>query len=317
MDVVIALLAAVIVMIAVRLTRNGQFRFDPVATARRFADGGRGHLAPLIAALYRSLLDPATQLWHGRGFVVTEPDLFIVANGEDASLLEPKMPAIESDLNGALKTRASRDRLSIPLPIAIRGVIVHDDVPAGEPRLVTRGESAAWFASEAPEGAAGPADKPDTPAAGPAESVAAAAGAAHPAARMQTEPLTTTLESPSIAPNDRIGVLWPLGAAAQGLGPVAVPKSGCVLGRDPRLGPGHIDAATVSWQHADIRPGEDGWTIRDLGATNGLYVDGRRVTAAKVHHGDVIGLGQTLELRFVSSRSPFQPTQELDDSDPR
>jgi two-component system, NtrC family, response regulator GlrR len=42
----------------------------------------------------------------------------------------------------------------------------------------------------------------------------------------------------------------------------------------------HLDDDTVSARHAELRPVESGWRVRDLGSTNGLFVDGLRVVEA-------------------------------------
>src|SRR5512132_2037093 len=60
----------------------------------------------------------------------------------------------------------------------------------------------------------------------------------------------------------------------------AIAAGGAVIGRsrecDIVLGD-----ANVSRRHAEIRPAGDGWTITDLGSTNGIRVDGRAVGAGR------------------------------------
>jgi pSer/pThr/pTyr-binding forkhead associated (FHA) protein len=43
-----------------------------------------------------------------------------------------------------------------------------------------------------------------------------------------------------------------------------------------------IDASS---RHAELRPGEQGWVLVDVGSSNGTYVDGRRVTELPVAAG--------------------------------
>jgi pSer/pThr/pTyr-binding forkhead associated (FHA) protein len=43
-----------------------------------------------------------------------------------------------------------------------------------------------------------------------------------------------------------------------------------------------IDASS---RHAELRPVDSGWVLVDIGSSNGTYVDGRRVTEAKVIEG--------------------------------
>jgi hypothetical protein len=54
-----------------------------------------------------------------------------------------------------------------------------------------------------------------------------------------------------------------------------------------------VDDANVSRKHAEIRPGPHGWTIADLGSTNGTRVNGRSVGggAHPLAHGDQFELG--------------------------
>jgi hypothetical protein len=59
-----------------------------------------------------------------------------------------------------------------------------------------------------------------------------------------------------------------------------------------------VDDANVSRHHAEIRPAGGGWTIADLGSTNGVLVNGRRATGAMpLAAGDQVELG-TSTLRF-------------------
>lgn len=58
---------------------------------------------------------------------------------------------------------------------------------------------------------------------------------------------------------------------------------------------------TVSRAHAQLRSTEDGWTLRDLGSSNGTWVNGRRVTGTTaVHPGDHVRFGH-MGFRLVAS----------------
>jgi len=55
----------------------------------------------------------------------------------------------------------------------------------------------------------------------------------------------------------------------------------------------------VSRKHAELRNENGAYWVIDLGSTNGLEVNGRRVQRAKLANGDVIAMGST-ELTFVA-----------------
>ena len=58
----------------------------------------------------------------------------------------------------------------------------------------------------------------------------------------------------------------------------------------------------ISKRHAQIALGTDGFTIKDLNSTNGVWVNGRKIEESLLKSGDVIRLGAT-ELEFVESGS--------------
>ena len=49
----------------------------------------------------------------------------------------------------------------------------------------------------------------------------------------------------------------------------------------------------VSRRHAELHRDEHGWSVVDLGSTNGIKVNGRRVDQALLRDGDRITLGLT------------------------
>jgi hypothetical protein len=48
---------------------------------------------------------------------------------------------------------------------------------------------------------------------------------------------------------------------------------------------------TVSRRHAELRVEDGRWLLRDLGSSNGTWVNGRRVVEAEVRPGDLLHLG--------------------------
>jgi FHA domain-containing protein len=70
-----------------------------------------------------------------------------------------------------------------------------------------------------------------------------------------------------------------------------VAPGGAVLGRSRECDV-VVDDANVSRRHAEIRPGPRGWTVSDLGSTNGTRVDGRPVGP----EGETLRGGERIEL---------------------
>src|SRR3954467_2402176 len=70
-------------------------------------------------------------------------------------------------------------------------------------------------------------------------------------------------------------------------------SGGAVLGRS-READVIVEDPNVSRRHAEVRPSGGSWIVRDLGSTNGVKVNGRRLDPAhpqSLKRGDVIELG--------------------------
>ena len=52
-----------------------------------------------------------------------------------------------------------------------------------------------------------------------------------------------------------------------------------------------LDESSVSRRHAEIRATPAGWRVRDLGSTNGIYLNGKRVDEAVVAPRDELQIG--------------------------
>ncbi|MDP9110663.1 MAG: FHA domain-containing protein, partial [Candidatus Eremiobacteraeota bacterium] len=50
---------------------------------------------------------------------------------------------------------------------------------------------------------------------------------------------------------------------------------------------------SVSRSHAVLEPTHGGVTVRDLGSTNGTYINGERIRSARAHSGDAVTFGKT------------------------
>lgn len=60
-----------------------------------------------------------------------------------------------------------------------------------------------------------------------------------------------------------------------------------------------VDDVYVSDEHAQVMPHEDGWIVRDLGSTNGTFLNGAKVTQpTPLAAGDHLRIGKTrIEVR--------------------
>jgi pSer/pThr/pTyr-binding forkhead associated (FHA) protein len=94
----------------------------------------------------------------------------------------------------------------------------------------------------------------------------------------------------SIAPRDGLAIEVSAGPAAGARIPVIAP--GLTFGRQ-EPSPGDLGGdPELSRKHARVVPFPDGLVVRDLGSTNGTFVNGTRVTEPTVvRPGDVLGLG--------------------------
>lgn len=71
-----------------------------------------------------------------------------------------------------------------------------------------------------------------------------------------------------------------------------------------------INDREASRHHLRFMRGADGFTIEDLGSTNGTFVNGKRVTGATpLKNGDMVGLGETVTLQFEVVRPGASPAQ--------
>jgi pSer/pThr/pTyr-binding forkhead associated (FHA) protein len=65
-----------------------------------------------------------------------------------------------------------------------------------------------------------------------------------------------------------------------------------------------INDPEVSRHHMRLTRGAGGFTIEDLGSTNGTFINGQRITGAKpLNNGDMIGLGETVTLGYEMVRN--------------
>ncbi len=83
----------------------------------------------------------------------------------------------------------------------------------------------------------------------------------------------------------------------------ALPEAGVKIGRDASQCQLAIPHGDVSSLHAFISCSKDVWTLRDLGSTNGTFVNGEKISSVALNSGDRIKFGTVeakIELESVS-----------------
>ena len=72
--------------------------------------------------------------------------------------------------------------------------------------------------------------------------------------------------------------------------------------------------ARLSKSHFEVAGGDQGWTLRDLGSTNGTFVNGRRLGGATaLQDQDVVRAGRCLFV-FVTDLRPMAVAPEIEPS---
>ena len=85
----------------------------------------------------------------------------------------------------------------------------------------------------------------------------------------------------------------------------------CVtMGRGPGVDFAFDDPA-MSRQHAAVDYADGGFRIRDLGSTNGLRINGNRVQAEEIKHGDRLEVGTQVFQLVIEEREDTPNTYEL------
>ena len=91
---------------------------------------------------------------------------------------------------------------------------------------------------------------------------------------------------------------------AYGTRDVVLPKGEFIIGRSPQCDL-FIDDTLISRRHCRLRVDEEGVEIEDLGSRNGVFVNGKRVSAKqRLKHGDVMLLGLQEVLVVADAAAP-------------
>ena len=99
------------------------------------------------------------------------------------------------------------------------------------------------------------------------------------------------------------------------LGRHPIAGASAVLGRDRKCDI-WIDRDTISRRHALFRREEGVWTVSDLGARNGVYVNGQKVEKQPLEDGDRITVGTIEMVCGLTRGSPSSARIVFEDDDP-
>jgi len=213
-----------------------------------------------------------------RVYVPDEYTIFLnPADREQFAAYETQM---QSELAEYLVEHARREGYSL----AARPLVLLEteaDLTVGTFGIAVSSQSPGSQAEEAPADGAAADVLPPPPAAAPA------AAAAPPAATMIYAPAEEELP-PAAEPEQKeetATLEWSGGTfTIEGRVTVIGRSSDCDV---------HVDDANVSRRHAEVRRIGDGYSLVDLGSTNGTEVNGQRIQETALMNGDVISVGTT------------------------
>ncbi len=253
-----------------------------------FAKAFRSEVQPveIASAIRRAMDDRAATAGKGRSLV---PNVFTIELSEtDYERLADHGVELENELIAAAEEHADSQHYQPGGPIDIlfdedvdleTGVFRIRPSTAKRPRATgTTGQHQPVRRSPRRDAYAGPsADVAISPAADELDETAAYRPAPPPAVKRRTNPA----DRPWL---DVDGERYPLMGAIT------------VLGRDDSADI-ILDDPGISRRHSEIRVTQDGpntvATIRDLGSTNGTFVNGERVTSEHLESGDRVTVGRT------------------------
>lgn len=262
-----------------------------------FAKAFKAEVQPveIASAMRRAMDDRAAVVGHGRTFV---PNLFTIELAPtDFERLTGFSEMLTDELVASAQEHAESQRYQPGGPIQVDFVSA-EDLETGVFRVrpsTAKGAPRATGTPATPQGRPTPAATPST-----SGSVAAAPAPAHdwawaPAGPVEAPPapiaphLPAAPARPHANPDQRPwfdvdGDRYPLLSAIT------------VLGRD-NTADVILDDPGISRRHTEIRVTNDGphlvASIRDLGSTNGTFVNGDRITSQRLNDGDRVNVGRT------------------------
>ncbi len=271
-----------------------------------FAKHLRSAVHPVeIASTIRRAMDDRAVSSSGRAIV---PNVFTVElSPGDYDRLHPDLADVEMDLVAAAEEHCDGQRYQPAGPFDII-FEEHDDLETGVFRI--RPSKASRPRATGTTGSERAVHRPSTPdAAGPPPAHVAPRAALPPpaappapAAPVARAPRAPVAREPEPAPAP------PVAAAPRRVNPAdrpwldvdgeRYPLMGAItiLGRDD-IADIILDDPGISRRHSELRVTTDGprfvTTIRDLGSTNGTFVNGERITSEHLEDGDRITVGRT------------------------
>ena len=247
-----------------------------------FAKAFKSEVQPveLASAIRRAMDDRAAVMGHGRTMV---PNLYAIElSASDYDHLSEFEDALEDELVAAAQEHADTQRYQPAGPVRVQ-LSQGDDLETGVFRIRPG-------SSRRPGGGAPDAPRePARPAARPAASPYERGSERTPEPGYDAPPRPAAPVPVSHNPADRPwltidGERYPLVGALT------------VIGRD-EVADIILDDPGVSRRHCEVRVSTDGphlvTSVRDLGSTNGTFVNGERVTTQRLRDGDQLTVGRT------------------------
>ena len=256
-----------------------------------FAKHMRSAVHPVeIASNIRRAMDDRAVTGSGRAIV---PNVFTIElSPGDYDRLHPDLRNVEMDLVAAAEEHCEGQRYQPAGPIDII-FEEHDDLETGvfriRPSKASRPRATGLTGQNPAQRPQAKADAGDVAAAPAAPAPAAASPAADGLEATARHPAPAPTRPKRVNPADRPwldvdGERYPLMGAIS------------FLGRDDSADI-ILDDPGISRRHSELRVTTDGphfvTTIRDLGSTNGTFVNGERITSEHLDDGDRVTVGRT------------------------
>jgi hypothetical protein len=229
-----------------------------------FGRAFRTHVQPIeLARKLVKEMDDHRSVSVSKVYVPNEYTVYL--SSDDRKQFAGYEEALVGELQDYLAEHARRERYEL---LDTPRVLVEsdDDLAVGEFGIATRLVAA--------EGSTEPAPPPTLPVDQPAQTM------------IYKAPEPVVPDAPAPEPQREVVTLTVAGRKHE------ITKTSVVLGRS-READVRVEDVNVSRRHAELRQEGAGYWIVDLGSTNGLEINGKRIDRARVSDGDRITLGST------------------------